>query len=51
MTLTRREALCQIMFVAPSWRRQIGCSMAEALRTAWRAAKAKMAPGEGGCIA
>ena len=43
MTPTRREQMRQIMMVAHSWRRQIGCSMAEAMRTAWRAAKAKMA--------
>ena len=42
MTTTRREALRQIMLVAHSWKRQIGCSMAEALRTAWHAAKVKM---------
>ena len=43
MTTGRREQMRQIMLVAHSWRRQIGCSMAEAMRTAWRAAKAKMA--------
>ncbi len=43
MLPSRREALRQIMLVAHSWKRQIGCSMAEALRTAWRAAKIKMA--------
>ena len=43
MTTTRREQMRQIMMVAHSWKRQIGCSMAEAMRTAWRAAKIKMA--------
>ena len=32
MTATRREQMRQSMMVAHSWRRQIGCSMAEALR-------------------
>ncbi len=44
MTQARKEQLRQIMLVAHSWKRQNGCNMAEALRTAWRAAKIKMAP-------
>ncbi len=44
MTTSRRETLRTIMQMAWSWRRAVGCSMADALRTAWRKAKQAAAP-------
>lgn len=40
MTTARRTVLSEIMSAAWTWRRAIGCTMAEALRTAWRRWKA-----------
>ena len=44
MTTTRRTYLRRVMEMAHAWRRSVRCTMAEALRTAWRRIKLETAP-------
>jgi hypothetical protein len=44
MTTARRAQLSEIMSIAHNWRRQIGCTLSEALKVAWRTVKRTTAP-------
>jgi len=44
MTVERKAQMSKIMGIAHNWRRQIGCTLSEALKVAWGHVKASMRP-------